>query len=129
MKARVGNLRWLIALVALAAMSVCASASAAQVRAWLDRTSMQLGETVTLNIEVSDDNSAPQPDFSVLQQDFNLLGTQSSTSMSIINGQASAKLIWAVGLEPKRTGTFTIPALTIAGTQTQALTLTVQPGS
>jgi len=129
MKARIGNLRSLIALVALAALCVCGSASAAQVRAWLDRTSMQLGETVTLNIEVADDSTAPQPDFSVLQQDFNLLGTQSSTSMSIINGQASSKLIWAVGLEPKRVGTFTIPALTIAGTQTQVLTLTVQPGS
>ncbi|MEP6939526.1 MAG: BatD family protein [Rudaea sp.] len=120
---------WLIALFAIAAMSLSASASAAQVRAWLDRSSMQLGETVTLNIEVSDDSSAPQPDFSVLQQDFNLLGTQSSTAMSIINGQASSKLIWAVGLEPKRVGTFTIPALTVAGAQTQALTLTVQPGS
>jgi hypothetical protein len=104
-------------------------AQAAQVRAWLDRSSMQLGETVTLNIEVTDDSGASQPDFSALKNDFNLLGTQSSTSMSIMNGQASSKMLWAVGLEPKKGGTFTIPALNVAGAQTAPLSLTVQPGS
>src|SRR6185503_12073949 len=42
-------------------------AHAAQVRAWLDRNSMQLGETVTLNVEVSDNAGAAQPDFNALQ--------------------------------------------------------------
>ncbi len=89
------------AFVAFAALWICAIAHAAQVRAWLDRSSMQLGETVTLNVEVSDDASAAQPDFSALRQDFNLLGTQSSSSMNIINGQTTSKLIWAVGLAPR----------------------------
>src|SRR5579863_2840668 len=116
------------AFVAFIALFISTGAQAAQVRVWLDRASMQLGETVTLNIEVSDDASAAQPDFNALQQDFKLLGTQSSTSMNIINGQATSKQLWAVGLEPKRAGTFTIPALSVAGTQTQALSLVVQPG-
>ncbi len=113
----------------LAVLFVCVDAHAAQVRAWLDRSSMQLGETVTLNVEVSDNTSASQPDFSVLQPDFNLLGTQSSTSMNIVNGTATSKLLWAVGLEPKHAGALTIPALSVAGAQTQALTLTVTPAS
>lgn len=117
------------AFVIFFAFCICANASAAQVRAWLDRGSMQLGETVTLNVEVSDDAGAAQPDFNVLQQDFNLLGTQSSTSMNIINGQTTSKLLWAVGLEPKHVGTFTIPALNVAGLQTQPLSLVVQAGS
>jgi hypothetical protein len=125
---RSGWLRFAL-LALLAALCICSNVYAAQVRAWLDRSSMQLGETVTLNVEVSDDASASQPDFSVLQQDFNLLGTQSSTSMNIINGQASSKLLWAVGLEPKRAGSFTIPALTVGGAQTQPLPLVVNPGS
>lgn len=117
------------AFAAFVALCICTGAHAAQVRAWLDRNSMQVGETVTLNVEVSDDASAAQPDFSALQQDFNLLGTQSSSAMNIINGQTTSKLIWAVGLEPKRAGTFSIPALTVAGTQTQPLSLTVRSGS
>jgi len=123
-------LRRRIVLAGFALLFLIANAAqAAQVRAWLDRPSMQLGETVTLNVEVSDDSGASQPDFSVLKGDFNLLGTQSSTSMSIINGQASSKMLWAVGLEPKKVGTFTIPALSVAGAQTAPLTLTVQTGS
>jgi len=112
-------------LFAMALMAV--EAHAADVRAWLDRNSMQLGETVTLNVELSGDTHAPQPDFSALQSDFDLLGTQSSTALNIVNGQSSAKLLWAVGLQPKHAGTIVLPALEIGGQRTQALTLTVQP--
>ena len=115
--------------VVLASFWVCASAHAASVRAWLDRNSMQLGETVTLNVEVSGDTGAAQPDLAALAQDFDLLGTQSSTSVNIINGQSSSKLLWAVGLQPKHEGTLTIPALTVAGQQTAPLTLSVQPAT
>lgn len=117
------------ALAGFAALWICSNVHAAQVRAWLDRNTMQLGETVTLNVEVGDDANAAQPDFNVLQSDFNLLGTQSSTAMNIINGQASSKLLWAVGLEPKHVGTIVIPALNVAGAQTQPISLVVQPGT
>jgi hypothetical protein len=111
--------------LALATLWTCLDAGAAEVRAWLDRNAMQMGETVTLNVEVSGDNGAAKPDFSALGGDFELLGTQSSTSMSIINGQTTSKLLWAIGLEPKRAGNLTIPPLSVAGSQTQALSLAV----
>ncbi len=114
------------AFLAVALLLICTAVNAADVRAWLDRNSMQMGETVTLNVEVSGDNGAAKPDFSPLAQDFNLLGTQSSSSMNIINGQASSKLLWAIGLEPKHAGTLAIPALDVSGQHTQALTLSVQ---
>lgn len=109
----------------LLALSFSTSASAA-VRAWLDRSSMQLGETVTLNVE-SDDSTAAEPDFSVLLGDFNSLGTQSSRQISMSNGATSAKTVWAVGLEPKRAGTLTIPAFNIGGQSSDPLSLTVLP--
>jgi len=115
--------------VALLSFWFCAGAHAASVRAWLDRNSMQLGETVTLNVEVSGDTGAAPPDLAALAQDFDLLGTQSSTSVNIINGQSSSKLLWAVGLQPKHEGTLTIPALAVAGQQTAPLTLSVQPAA
>ncbi len=116
-------------LVAVVILVPCLDARAADVRAWLDRNSMQLGETVTLNIEASGTTSAPEPDFSALQGDFNLSGTQSSSSVNIVNGQSSSKLLWAVALEPKRAGTFTIPPLSVAGQTTQPLTLAVVAGT
>ena len=115
-------------LLGLVALWICGTAAAApEARAWLDRNSMHMGETVTLNVEVSGDSGAKQPDFSMLQNDFELLGTQSQTSMSILNGESNSKLLWAVGLQPKHAGTLTIPAFAIGNAKTQALTLNVRP--
>lgn len=118
--------RRIVYFVGSCALWICAQAAAAEVRAWLDRTSMQLGETVTLNVEVSGDVNAAEPDFHALEQDFVLQGTQSSSSVTIVNGQTTAKRLWAVALEPKHEGTLTIPALEVAGQRTAPLTLTVQ---
>lgn len=120
---RVAAILLLLACVVLPGGAV----RAAEVRAWLDRNSMQLGETVTLNVEISGDARVPQPDFGALAQDFDLLGTQSSSSVNIVNGQTSTKLLWAVGLQPKHAGTLLIPGLDIAGQKTSALSLSVQP--
>ena len=120
------GVRRFAAFFALATLWISAEASAATVRAWLDRSAMQLGETVTLNVEVTGDASAAKPDFGALEQDFTLQGTQSSTSVNILNGQTTAKVLWAVALAPKHPGTLTVPALDVAGQKTQALALTVQ---
>ena len=110
----------------LMVMLAWSAAADAGVRAWLDRDSMQLGETVTLNVE-SDDSMAGEPDFSALTTDFNSLGTQSSRQISMSNGTTTAKTVWAIGLEPKHAGTLVIPALTVGNDHTDALTLTVLP--
>lgn len=120
--------RRIAALLGIVALWICASAAAApEARAWLDRNSMHMGETVTLNVEVSGDSGAKQPDFSVLQNDFELLGTQSQTSMSILNGESNSKLLWAVGLQPKHAGALTIPSFAVGSAKTQALSLNVRP--
>ena len=112
-----------ILLLACLLWSVGAQAA---VRAWLDRSSMQMGETVTLNVE-SDDSTAAEPDFNALLGDFNSLGTQSSRQISMTNGSSSAKTVWAIGLEPKHAGTLSIPAFTIGGESSEPLSLTVLP--
>ncbi|MCB1571169.1 MAG: BatD family protein, partial [Xanthomonadales bacterium] len=119
------NMRRMAVLLLLMLASAHAFADSTA-RAWLDRNSMQLGETVTLNVE-TDDSSAGEPDFSALLDDFNSLGTQSSRQISMTNGSTSAKMVWAIGLEPKHAGTLTIPAFTVGNAQTDPLTLTVLP--
>ncbi len=108
----------------LVAATAAVAAGAPSVRAWLDRDSMQLGETVTLNVEAQDGSNV-QPDFSALKQDFNLLGTQSSQQISIVNGASASKTLWAVGLEPKHEGRITIAPLIVGKATTAAITLTV----
>ncbi len=114
-------------IVWIALITVTINAQATELRAWLDRDTMQIGETVTLNVEITGTTNSESPDFSALKQDFQLLGTSSSTSVNMVNGSSSAKLLWAVGLEPKHEGTIVVPALTIGGASTAALSLKVLP--
>lgn len=114
---------FVLVLIALFAIAP-AHADAPSARAWLDRDTMHLGETVTLNVEATGDVGG-QPDFSALSQDFNLLGTQSSQQVSILNGASTTKVVWAVGLEPKHAGRLAIPALAIGSAKTSPLALSV----
>lgn len=96
------------------------------VRAWLDRDSMQLGETVTLNVEASG-SADGQPDFSALNSDFKQGATQSSQQMSFVNGVSSNKTLWAVALEPKHAGSIAIAPISVGSAVTAPLKLTVLP--
>lgn len=97
-------------------------------RAWLDRDSVRLGETVTLNLEVEGLN-VPEPDFSVLDARFNRLGVSSRSQMSLVNGQRSANTLWAVALEPREAGVLSVPAIPVGGESTAPLSLTVLPAA
>ena len=116
----------LFAFVLMAAFVAVAPvrADTTTARAWLDRDTMHLGETVTLNVEAQGKVDG-QPDFSALAQDFDLLGTQSNQQFSIVNGSSTAKTVWAVGLEPKHAGRITIPTLAIGSARTSPIALTV----
>lgn len=95
----------------------------AATRAWLDRDTVTLGETVTLNVET--DQIDPEIDFSVLKGDFELLGTSSRTQVNMGSGGRSISALRAVALEPRRSGTLTIPPLAVGSETTDALQLTV----
>src|SRR3546814_153650 len=102
-------------------LAFAASASAAP-RAWLDRTQINEGDTVTLNIE---SESSDTPDFSVLESDFDLRGQSSQTQTTISNGSVTTRTLWAVALEPHRTGVLQIPAIAVGKESTLPLSLTV----
>ncbi|HJT98806.1 MAG TPA: BatD family protein [Rhodanobacteraceae bacterium] len=112
------------ALIAMLVAVLPLRADTPSVRAWLDRDTMHLGETVTLNVE-AEGGADGQPDFSALSQDFTLLGTQSSQQVSIVNGSSSTKTVWAVGLEPKRAGRIAIAPIALGSARTQPIALTV----
>lgn len=111
---------WLLVLPLL----LLALPGVAQVRAWLDRDTISLGETATLNIETTQ-GGAVEPDYSPLLGDFRLSGNTSSRRVEIINGSASTRMLFAVALEPRREGRFQIPALRVGATRTPPLTLSV----
>lgn len=113
--------RWLLWLCLL----LPCTAMAASVQATLDRNDVHMGETVTLNLRISDAMTASTPDLSALDRDFEVLGTSTNSSLSVINGKQSAELIIGVALRPKHQGDLQIPSLTVAGGQTNPLILHV----
>ncbi|WNL46930.1 BatD family protein [Dyella sp. BiH032] len=115
------RLRWCLCLLLWCLPWV---AMAAEVRAVLDRDKVQLGETVTLNLQV-EGGSVGTPDLSGLAADFDVLGTSSNTSVSIVNGRRTAEFTYGIALRPKRIGRLQIPALAFAGGNTAPLQLDV----
>lgn len=96
----------------------------AQVQASLDRSTAQLGDTVTLNLR---SQTAPlaTPDLSRLAGDFEVLGQSSGSTSSFVNGQRSVEYSYGVALRPLHQGTLHIPPLTVGNETTQPLTLQV----
>ncbi|HEY2622194.1 MAG TPA: BatD family protein [Dyella sp.] len=117
--------RHLLALLWLVACLVPMASRAAEVQAALDRTRVELGETVTLNLRAAGGGLVQVPDLSVLGRDFAVLGTSSNSSVSIVNGSRSAQVVVGVALRPLHVGTLQIPSLPFAGGTTASLTLEV----
>ena len=109
---------WVLLLLLLAPL-----AQAANVHAFLDRTHVSLGDTVTLNIQAS--GSIGTPDLAPLQNDFQVLGTSRSSSVQITNGKTEATSQLGIALKPLHAGAITIPPLDVGGAKTQSLTLQV----
>lgn len=83
-------------------------------------------ENDVLTLVLSSDQQNTQPDLSVLQADFEIVGQSQQTQMSMINGQVSHKISWRLSLYPLRKGKLTIPAVTIGQEQTQPIIIDVQ---
>lgn len=119
---------WRLAVCWLLLALLPCVAHAVQVQATLDRDSVALGQTVTLNVRVVDaSGSVAAPDFSALQTDFEILGSSQNRSVGIVNGVRQSQLAFGVALRPRRVGTLQIPALAVAGGHTAPLTLQVTP--
>ncbi|MDE2155046.1 MAG: protein BatD [Xanthomonadaceae bacterium] len=122
--------RRIIGCTLLALLLLPAPGRAADVQATLDRNSVQMGETVTLNLRVDHSSgNVATPDLGALNKDFEILGTSQNSSLSVVNGTATSSLTFGVALRPRHEGVLQIPALTVAGSQTAPLQLHVTAAS
>jgi hypothetical protein len=117
-----------IAAFALLLAVVAPRAHAQQLRAWLDRDHVALGETATLNIEVEGATFA-EPDYSPLLNDFEVSGNTSSRSMASDASGTRVRTLYAVALQPRRAGTIPVPALAVGARRTPPLSLEVTASS
>lgn len=94
------------------------------VKAQVDRFNISEMETLTLSIEISDNDSG-EPETAALEKDFEVLSRNYSSSYSVINGAMSSKSTWMIHLRPRRTGALTIPAIKVGSAATQPITVQV----
>jgi hypothetical protein len=100
-----------------------ATASAA-VTARVDRPTVDLNESFTLEIVV-DSNTDLEPDFSILEENFFVGQVSKLSNTSIFNGEIRRSLTWTVALMPKRTGAQEIPAITLGSEQSAPVRIVV----
>ena len=65
--------------------------AAAQVRAWLDRDRIAMGETVTLNIESTAATTSTEPDYAPLLTDFFVSGRTSRREFVMSGGRSTIR--------------------------------------
>lgn len=97
----------------------------AMVQSRIDKPVLEQGDVLHYVLEL-EDADADQIDLSPLEQDFTIVNRSRQSSTRIINGRISSSVQLVLALSPKRTGDLTLPALTIAGEQTQAHAIKVQ---
>ncbi len=95
----------------------------AQTRAWLDRAQVDLGDTVTLNIQTDSDAA---PDLAPLRADFQLSNQTRSRQVEWSNGRMQTRTLHGVALSPRRAGTLVLPPLQVGSVSTPALQLQVR---
>ncbi|MGM8225851.1 BatD family protein [Cellvibrio sp. ARAG 10.3] len=109
-------------------LAFSASTHADTLSASVDRDTISLQETLTLTLRFYAQTS-DSPDLTLLQKDFDILNTQQSNQMRVINGDMESFTDWRIALAPKRVGTLEIPSFTIEGASSDAIPITVESQS
>lgn len=121
-------LRYLLTALYLLLISTAAQGQD-NLSAFVDRTDVSVNDVLTLTIRVGATLGSNRPSLDGLEEDFELLGTTTSSSFSNINGNVQSWTEYRVSLKPKDTGTLTIPAFRIMGEATRPITVNVSEGT
>jgi hypothetical protein len=99
------KLFFLLLLLNIAPANVFA---AAQISVSFDRSQVSLDESFQI-IFTANDTPDSDPDFSPLEQNFEILGQSQSSNSSWINGQSSKTIQWTLNVMAKHAGSLAVP--------------------
>lgn len=101
---------------------------AAAVEVTIDRNPVQVNESFQLVFSL-DQSPDRDPDFTSLQQHFLILGSNRSSTISIINGEYRRSVKYTLQLMPKQAGEFMIPAIRFDSERSKPFQVTVKPAA
>ena len=116
-----------IALAAILAL-VC-SHSWASLTATADRTVIDSNETLQLLVRLDSQALMGEPDFTVIESNFEILSTSRQQQYSRVNGQTQSFTDWNLLLAPKRTGQLLVPSIKYKKDISNAIEITVRKAS
>ena len=100
-----------------------ATVQAASITATFDRNPVALGDPVTLSFTA--DDTVEEPNFAVLEKDFEIRGHAQSNSFNMTNSGINTSTTWELSVVPKTTGTLKVPPIAFGKDYSPALELTV----
>lgn len=103
----------------------CSTAFAQEVEVSVDRSEVARGETLTFTIRVYDQRQGMQLDLTPLTDEFDVLGTRTSSQIRSINGAVESWTDYIVTLFPLSEGELTIPAIEVNDTATDPINISV----
>ncbi|MGY6274427.1 BatD family protein [Methylomonas sp. MgM2] len=90
----------------------------------IDRNPVNLNESFQITFSASEPPDG-SPDFTPLENDFEILNQQRSSNVSWINGQSSRNEQWVINAMAKHAGMLTIPPIAFGSDSSKALKVTV----
>ncbi len=100
----------------------------AEVKVSVDRIPVQVNQSFELEFSI-DYRPEQDPDFSILQQHFTILGNKRSSSIGLIDGEYQRSIEWTLQLMQNQVGEFTIPAIRFDQERSKPLQITVKPST
>ncbi|BBP42343.1 hypothetical protein THMIRHAT_00890 [Thiosulfativibrio zosterae] len=91
----------------------------------VDNRQIEMGDIISVRVIADFQSYAASPDFEALKDQFDVLGSQRSSNMQIINGQYSSTTEWLAQMTPKQTGELRIPSFEVEGARSNPLAIRV----
>lgn len=104
---------------------IASANSFADIQVYADRNPVGIDESFQLTFK-STDSSVDSPDFSPLEQNFEILSQNQGSQIKIINGQQTSTKQWNLTLMPKRAGKLRIPEIEFGQQHSQASIIRVK---
>ncbi|HFD13219.1 MAG TPA: protein BatD [Crenotrichaceae bacterium] len=104
------------------------SSLAADISVDVSRNPVHVNESVDITF-TADGVTDGDPDFSPLENDFEILSQSSSSQVSMINGAVSRNYQWIISVIPKQTGGLIIPSIAFGSDRSPASMLQVNASS
>ncbi len=92
-----------------------------------DRQTVEFGDIVTLKITADFQVTTGQLDLTQLKDQFEVLGTQRSNNIQMVNGNFQSSTSWIIQLLPQQQGELIIPPFVLENVKSQPYSLKVTP--